>query len=93
MSIIAMNRPLLFYYRHRDRTITNQGFGMILTQACDKSTTPANVKVGFRVTEIDLFNPSVIPNEAFVPGLVVQNEEALVPSVLTLIETPDRCVL
>lgn len=66
---------------------------MIFTQACDKATTTANIEVGFRVPEMYLFNLSFIPNAAFVPSLVTQNEEAPVPRVLTLSETADRCVL
>jgi hypothetical protein len=70
-----MSRPLLLYDRNTNLTITKQMFVMIFTQACDKATTTTNTEVGFRVTEMYLFNLSFLLNEAFVPSLVAQNEE------------------
>jgi hypothetical protein len=65
---------------------------MISNEACDKATTTATIEVGFRVTEMYLFNLSFTSNETFVSSFVTQNEEAPVPSVLSLSETADCCV-
>ena len=51
---------------------SKQSFGKIFTEAWDKAATPANIK-GFRATGIYPFNPSIIPDEAFVPSLVRHN--------------------
>jgi hypothetical protein len=64
------DQPLLFYYCSSDLTIINHKRFMIITHTRDKATTPANIKEGFHVTEIDRFIISIIRSEAFAPSLV-----------------------
>ena len=54
---------------------------------CDAAT-PANIKAGFHATDFYLFNPSIIPDEAFAPSLVTHNEDAQVSNIVTVFETP-----
>jgi hypothetical protein len=62
---------LLFYSHSTVCTLTNQRFGKIFTEVWDKAVTPANSKLGFRATGICPFNPSIFPDEAFAPSLVI----------------------
>ena len=77
---------LLFYSQSTDRTLTKQRFGKIFTEAWDKAATPANIKAGFRATGIYPFNPSIIPDEAFAPSLVIQNEDAQLSDIVTVFQ-------
>jgi hypothetical protein len=45
-------QALLFYNHSRDRTLTKQRFGKILSDAWHKAATPAKIKAGFRATGI-----------------------------------------
>jgi hypothetical protein len=84
---------LLFYNHITDRTLTKQKFVKIFTEARDKAATPANIKTGFRVPGIYLFNSSIITDKLLLPSLVAQNEGARVSNVVTLIEKPAHAVL
>jgi len=59
-----------------------------LKHAIRDAATPANIKAGFRATGVYLFNPSIIPDEAFSESLVTHNEDAQVSNIVTVFETP-----
>jgi hypothetical protein len=79
---------LLFYSHNTDCTLTKQRFRKIFTEVWDKAATPANSKLGFSVTGIYPFNPSIFPDKAFAPSLVIQNEDDQVCNIVTVFEAP-----
>lgn len=63
---------LLYWTRHKDRSITKQRFGEIFTTVWDKSVTPQNIMSGFSATGIYPFNPQAIPEVAFAPSILTE---------------------
>lgn len=59
---------LLYWTRHKDRRITKQRFGEIFSIVWDKSVTPQNICSSFSATGIYPFNPHAIPEVAFAPS-------------------------
>jgi len=53
-----------------------------------KAAIPASTKARFRATDIYPFNPSIAPDDAFVPSLVTDSENAQVFNVVTVTGTP-----
>lgn len=74
-------------------TVIKQGFGKTFTEAWDKAGTPANIKAGFRDTDIHPFKTSIIPDEIFVPCHITQYEDAQVSKVVAVIKTPAPILL
>ena len=63
---------LLYWTRHKERSITKQRFGKIFSLVWDKAVTPKNIASGFSATGIYPFNPEAISDLAFAPSTLTE---------------------
>jgi hypothetical protein len=73
LSTIGMRKH--YWAKHRDRSITKQRFGIIVSIVWDKCMTPANIKSGFAATGIYPFNSDALPPEAFAPSSITERKD------------------
>lgn len=66
----------LFFDRHQTTNLTKSDFGEIFEKVWSRSVTPQNIMSGFRGTGIYPFNPNVIPEVAFAPSSVSQQDNS-----------------
>ena len=64
----------LFKRRNPELSITKYRFGALFNAAWERSATIANATSGFRASGIYPFDPSAIPNEAYLPSETTERE-------------------
>lgn len=69
-----------FMYHNPTKKINKARFNPIFTRVWAKSLTPENIMSGFRATGLFPFDPNAIPEDAYAPSLLTENQNFQLPN-------------